>query len=50
MTEDFNPITLEGLNSSSEVHYFNNNVSFFEPVVCLWWIGVAVSSKCRENF
>tara|TARA_A100001201_G_scaffold1268_2_gene3278 strand:- start:318 stop:839 length:522 start_codon:yes stop_codon:yes gene_type:complete len=32
MTEDFNPITLEGLNSSSEVHYFNNNVSFFEPV------------------
>ena len=32
MTESFNPITLEGLNSSSEVHYFNNNVSFFEPV------------------
>ena len=32
MTENFNPITLEGLNSSSDVHYFNNNVSFFEPV------------------
>ena len=32
MPEDFNPITLEGLNSSTDVHYFNNKVSFFEPV------------------
>ena len=40
MTESFNPITLEGLNSRSEVHYFNNNLSFFEPVDVFGGLGL----------